>query len=387
MRIILCYESVIPAKGGAEHYISDLARALVNAGHEVHLFACRWDASALCEGIIFHTIPPIHGPRFVRPWRFAFYCLKLLQSTPHDVSIGFDKTFGQDILYPQGGLHSASRYHNLLKYPSKLSRLLAKIGRLFDPTSFSFSKLERQQYLYNPPYRILVNSQMVKRHFQEFLGLSDRIHVLYSSIDPSRFQAANRQELRLNERRSWNVTPSTSVGLFIAMNYRLKGLSPLLKAVQKIPSEIDFKLVVVGNAKYQSYLQLANRLGISDRVIFLGFRDNPRDCYFGADFLIHPTFYDPCSLVALEAIGCGLTVITTQYNGASELLPQNYQLVVNNPHNSEELSSAIIRLCDEPHRRKVSHLCTEIAQQYTWEAHFEQMLRHIQEVSELKRAS
>ena len=49
---------------------------------------------------------------------------------------------------------------------------------------------------------------------------------------------------------------------------------------------------------------------------FLGHRADPKDAYFAADFLVHPTFYDPCSLVALEALACGLPVITTRYNGA-----------------------------------------------------------------------
>ena len=35
---------------------------------------------------------------------------------------------------------------------------------------------------------------------------------------------------------------------------------------------------------------------------------------------MQPTYYDPCSLVVLEALACGLPVITTAQNGASELL-------------------------------------------------------------------
>jgi UDP-glucose:(heptosyl)LPS alpha-1,3-glucosyltransferase len=41
MDIALCYESVLPARGGCEHYISDLARRLARDGHAVHLYACR----------------------------------------------------------------------------------------------------------------------------------------------------------------------------------------------------------------------------------------------------------------------------------------------------------------------------------------------------------
>ncbi len=47
MNIAFCYESVLPARGGCETYIADLARRLVADEHEVHLYACRWDADAL----------------------------------------------------------------------------------------------------------------------------------------------------------------------------------------------------------------------------------------------------------------------------------------------------------------------------------------------------
>src|SRR5437879_9808830 len=101
MKIAFCYESVLPQRGGCETYIADLARRLIADRHEVHLYACRWDAAALSPAVHYHTLPPVHGPRFLRPWRFARACLQALSSGQHDVSVGFDKTYGQDVLYPQ----------------------------------------------------------------------------------------------------------------------------------------------------------------------------------------------------------------------------------------------------------------------------------------------
>src|SRR5262249_17040786 len=114
MDIALCYESVLPARGGCEHYISDLAPRLAHDGHAVHLYACRWDAAALPATTHLHRLPKSNGPRFLRPWRFAQACADALRQNHHDVTMGFDKTWGQDILYPQGGLHVASSAHNLL---------------------------------------------------------------------------------------------------------------------------------------------------------------------------------------------------------------------------------------------------------------------------------
>src|SRR5262245_39395294 len=124
MKVALCYESVLPARGGCETYIGDLARRLAADGHGIHLYACRWDENSLPAGTRFHALPAPGGPRFLRPWRFAAACARALAAGTHDVSVGFDKTYGQDVLYPQGGLHSASAKHNLNKYASPWMRAL-----------------------------------------------------------------------------------------------------------------------------------------------------------------------------------------------------------------------------------------------------------------------
>jgi UDP-glucose:(heptosyl)LPS alpha-1,3-glucosyltransferase len=133
MDIALCYESVLPARGGAETYIGDLSRRLARDGHAVHLYAARWDAAALPAATHYHRVPVFGGPRFLRPWRFGAACLEALQNSHHDVSLGFDKTWGQDILYPQGGLHAASAEQNLLKFPTALARGVAAFGSIRQP--------------------------------------------------------------------------------------------------------------------------------------------------------------------------------------------------------------------------------------------------------------
>ena len=122
MKIAFCYDQVFPARGGCGTYITDLSRRLVADNHEVHLYACRWDQRALPAGIRYHAVASPRGPRFWRPWQFAKSCATALRTAGHDVSVGFDKTWGQDVLYPQGGLHVASVNHNLNKYKNPLLR-------------------------------------------------------------------------------------------------------------------------------------------------------------------------------------------------------------------------------------------------------------------------
>src|SRR5215831_13939574 len=139
MNIAFCYENVIPTRGGCETYIADLARRLVQDGHQVHLYACRWDARALPPEMHYHPLPAPRGPRFLRPWRFGAACLDALDGAGHQVSIGFDKTWGQDVLYPQGGLHAASVEHNLRKFGNPWTRGLARMLKALDLAHWSFS--------------------------------------------------------------------------------------------------------------------------------------------------------------------------------------------------------------------------------------------------------
>ena len=389
MDIALCYESVLPNRGGAETYIGDLARRLAKDGHRVHLYACRWDAAALPAATHYHRLDVPDGPRFLRPWRFATACEAALSTANHDVSIGFDKTWGQDVLYPQGGLHAASQHHNLLKYHSKTARFAATLGKMFDPACQSFAKLEKKQYLGPDRPVIVVNSRMVRGHFEQFLGIApDDVKVIPSAIDPGRFHADDRLKRRQAEREVWGVGPDVPTGLFVAMNYRLKGLAPLIRAAAAVPADKTFRIAVVGHPKFAKYEKLAKSLGVADRFAFRGFKADPKDCYFAADFLVHPTFYDPCSLVVLEALACGLPVVTTQYNGASELLtvPHN-GLVVNDPHDAAELGGAIAAMLDPGYRRTASAAARQAATKWTFEDHYRALLDVFGEVRAAKRAA
>src|SRR5262249_36383453 len=156
----------------------------------VHLYACRWDAAALPQEMQYHKLRVTSGPRFLRPWRFGHACLTELRRNRHDVTVGFDKTWGQDLLYPQGGLHAASADHNLRKPASPCARFLARTAKRIDPAARSFARLERRQYLSADRPIIVVNSEMVRGHFEHYYGIpSDRIHVVHAAVDSKRFHA------------------------------------------------------------------------------------------------------------------------------------------------------------------------------------------------------
>jgi UDP-glucose:(heptosyl)LPS alpha-1,3-glucosyltransferase len=230
---------------------------------------------------------------------------------------------------------------------------------------------------------------MVAGHFERFLGIpANSLRVIHSAIDPARFAAADRPAVRAAERATWGVPDGVPVGLFVAMNYRLKGLAPLIRAVARVPRGQDFRLAVVGHPDDFPYRRLADRLGVADRVLFLGFRRDPRAAYFAADFLAHPTFYDPCSLVALEALACGLPVLTSRFNGAAELLGEPAAgAVVRDPHDAAGLAAAIGDLLNPAHRRRLAELATKAAAAWTFDDHYRALVAVFAEVRDRKRGA
>jgi UDP-glucose:(heptosyl)LPS alpha-1,3-glucosyltransferase len=389
MNIAFCYESVLPARGGCETYISDLARRLAADGHDVHLYACRWDEGSLPAQLRFHRLAPPSGPRFLRPWHFAAACARALQRADHDVTVGFDKTWGQDVLYPQGGLHVAAMEHNLRKYRNPLARGGMRWIKKLDPANWSFRLLERRQYLGGRRPLIVVNSNMVRRHFARYYGVgADEVHVVRAAIDVNRFAEQDRPRRRLEWRQRWGIDPSETVALFAAMNYRLKGLVPLLHAMRYLADQPSFRLLVIGNPRTQKYERLAERLGVAQRVLFAGHCMEMRNAYFASDLLVHPTFYDPCSLVVLEALACGLPVVTSRYNGASELFtPFSEGYVVDDPHDAESLAWCLRQLLDPDRRGDCAQAARRTAARWTFEHHYQQMLHVFGEAAARKRAA
>ena len=376
MNIGICYERVLPSRGGCEMYIADFARRLKDRGHDVHLYACRWDNSALPSGICYHQLPNSTGPRFLRPWHFAANCERELRRDSRDVTMGFDKTWGQDVLYPQGGLHLASSEQNVCKHSNGFSRAAARALKAIDPAARSFALLERKQYLGDKRPTIIVNSGMVRRDFERHLKIpAEQVHVVHAAVDPARFRTNDRLRIRSQVRSTWGLTDDVPVALFVAMNYRLKGLESLLRSVRLIPRDRGFRLVVVGHPRTRRYERLARRLGIGDRVVFHGYCRDSRIVYFASDFLVHPTFYDPCSLVAVEALACGLPVITSQFNGASELLhPPHDGLVIDDPHDHQVLANAITHFLDPDYRRTASQAALHSANLWTFDDHYRKMM-------------
>jgi UDP-glucose:(heptosyl)LPS alpha-1,3-glucosyltransferase len=386
MQIAVCHENVLPARGGAEMYVADFCRRLAAAGHDVHLYGCRWDAAALPATVTIHRLEPPRGPRSLRPWRFSATVRSALDRDRPQVSIGFDKTFGPDIYYPLGGLEPASAAGSIRKNRSPLARVAARALKRLDVAHHSYCRLERRHLLGPNPPLLVTNSHRVRDDARRQYGIpAERVRVIHNAIDTSRFNEHDRPRVRADERRRWGVGPSDVVAAFVAMNYRLKGLEPLLHALARVP---PLKLVVAGSAKFGAWQHFARRLGVGDRVNFVGPAGDVRRIYFGADLHVHPTFYDPCSSVVLEALACGLPVVTSRYNGAAEVMsPPAEGFVVHDPHDHDALAGALRQLLDPVRRDACGRAARQAAAAWSLEHHYRRWLDVFSELVERRRVA
>jgi UDP-glucose:(heptosyl)LPS alpha-1,3-glucosyltransferase len=177
---------------------------------------------------------------------------------------------------------------------------------------------------------IIANSHRGKEEIIRHYGFPpERIHVVHNGTDCDRFRPAPTRA----ERRE-------TVLLLVGSGFERKGLEFAVRALTRLPASV--RLEVAGRGKLAPYRRLAARLGVADRLRFLGSSNRMEEVYANADILVHPAIYEPFSNACLEAMACGLPVVSSRINGASEIIqPGKNGAVVEDPANTPALAAAV----------------------------------------------
>lgn len=201
--------------------------------------------------------------------------------------------------------------------------------------------------------------------------------MIYNGVDLERFHPGRRRWIEEKRRRELGVAGELVI-LFVAHNFRLKGLHCLIRAVAAM-GEIrgGYQVWILGRGKEEPYRRLAAALGCADHLRFLGGQAAVEEYYGAADLLVHPTFYDPSANVCLEAMASSLPVITTRCNGVSELLSDGGldACVLDDPRELQLLGERIRQLADEELRFVLGQRSREIVEGLSWEAHGRQVMQ------------
>jgi UDP-glucose:(heptosyl)LPS alpha-1,3-glucosyltransferase len=387
MHLALNFQRVEPARGGAETYVADLCRYLVQAGHRVDLYAETWAAGCLPPEV---NVVPVAAPgqsRLQQIRSFAHNSEEALRRGSHDCSVGFINTYAHDVIIPQGGVLRGSLLANARRFSSPLARQLYLLAKTANPKHWLRRSIEHKQFHPDRHQRVVAVSEMVKRHVEQFHHVPrQQINVVPNAIDPKRLAVSQPGAVRCAFRNRLGIEPGDLTGLFVGHNFALKGLKPLLLALgarrQRNGNARPIHLLVCGNGRVGPFRRLARRLGLNDTVHFLGYYPEVEACYWSSDFFVQPTYYDPCSLVVLEALACGLPVITTAQNGASELLTDGGEgYVLTAPDAHEELIAALDHITDDASRRRMQSQALRLGQLQTFEVHVARLIGIFEQVA------
>jgi UDP-glucose:(heptosyl)LPS alpha-1,3-glucosyltransferase len=383
MKIAINIEAIGARRGGAEKYAGTVARWLIQAGHEVHVFARVVDEGELPAETPVHQVLPFCPPAlgWFRAYLFASESERMLRRHQFDSIIGFNKVWYVNAYMAVGGAYPASLECNSQRFRSSVKRWVWWATKWISPKHWVFGAITRRQFRGAHCPHVIAPAHIVARHFEQYHGITtQRISVVYNALD-SLASVADAPRVRERFRTRLGLSPDEVAVLFVARNYELKGLEPLLEAFAPVARRLPHaRLVVSGSSRDGRFRRQAARLGLRDRVLFLGFVDDVRECFAGCDLFAFPTFYDPCSLVVLEAMNAGLPVITTRQNGAGELLTEGVDgFVIDRPWDLEQLSDRMQRIAgDAQLRRSLGERARINVRAYTLEARQQELLAAIE---------
>ncbi|MBD8164843.1 glycosyltransferase family 4 protein [Erwinia persicina] len=297
--------------GGAERFISRALEALDQQAMDLNVITRQWQGERQANWNL-HLCNPVKWGRISRERGFAVAARALWEKENFDIVQSHERIAGCDIYRAGDGVHQRWLELRARLLPSWRQKLLMR-------DRYHRYVIEAERAMYQAPElkAVICNAHMVKQEIIDRFGVShDKIHVIYNAIDSAQFIPVDESE-RLALRKKLSLPVNASILIFVGSGFERKGLAAAIRAV----SGTNRYLVVVGKDKAEKqYRALAGELGCSERVIFAGMQTETLTWYQAADGLILPTLYDPFPNVILEAMSCGLPVITSTTCGGSEFI-------------------------------------------------------------------
>jgi len=164
---------------------------------------------------------------------------------------------------------------------------------------------------------VICNSPMVTDEIVQYYGVDrSKLHVIYNGVDTAYFHPSVAENFREEVRASNGIAQDVPLLLYVGSGFERKGVPQLLRAFAQMDNR-EARLVIVGaDRKLKAMRQMATQLGLDRRVLFTVPVKDVRPWYGAADAFVLPTLYDPCPNAALEAMACGLPMLTSETCGA-----------------------------------------------------------------------
>lgn len=376
MRIALIVEWLDAWRGGAEKSSLQFVHHLMEQGVEVHVFTRSRPSPA--PGLYVHTIHGASMSRTRRSATFAHRVERRLLTESYDVIHAISPCRGADLYQPRGGTVAETIERNLAIRRSPAGRSLKRCANRVNFKQRYLLGLERELMTApNGPVIIAISDYVIRQLRRHYSVPAERIRKIYNGVDVDTTPIEARRRDRAMIRKEFGIREDACLVLTIAHNFRLKGVQRWMEALAALLRQgvHDIRSLVVGKGESERWHRLAARLGIAEHLTFIGRSDRVPALHHAADMLVHPTYYDPCSRVVLEALTAGLPCVTTTWDGAAETIEDGVNgFVLSDPWDTAALVDRVDRLRDAALRQRMSSAAAAVGPSVSMARHAEDTL-------------
>lgn len=344
MRLALIRQRYTPF-GGAERFIESALAALLERNVAVTLFTREWPETdlQLMEPIV---VDPFYVGRLWRDWGFARAALRAVRRGNADLVQSHERLAGCDIFRAGDGVHAV-----WLEEKNRDATALARFATAVSPYHRYLCRVERRMFAEPSLSAVICNSQMVKDEIAARFAVPERkLHVIYNAVDGATYSPALRAH-RIGVRGALGIADDAVVFLLVGSGYERKGVATAVAALAQVP---EARLVVVGREKdVATYQRAAHSAGVAQRVVFAGPQVDAKPYFGAADAFVLPTRYDPLPNAALEAMSCGLPIVTSTKSGAAEIIARGDAGFVCDSRDATALAAHMRTLTDASVRERL----------------------------------
>jgi N-acetyl-alpha-D-glucosaminyl L-malate synthase BshA len=305
---IICY----PTYGGSGVVATELGKALAEKGHEVHFisYAFPHRLHHFIDNIYYHEVEISNYPLFEHSLYSLSLTSKMLEVIEYE---------NLDLLHVHYAIpHATSAY--LAKQIIRKNNSDIKIITTLHGTDITLVGLEPSflplvKFSIEESDGVTAVSKFLKETTLTNYAINKDIEVIHNFIDTSLF--TNKK----NEVTRKKIAPNGERILIHTSNFRVvKRVTDTIRILELVKKEVPTKLILVGDGPDRSECErLSRELGLQDDVIFLGKQDGLEEILTCGDIFLMPSQSESFGLAALEAMSCGLPVVSSSVGGLPEL--------------------------------------------------------------------